>query len=1648
MISNNNHNKNKSQPTNVVAATPLPKTLKNVSNPSSASSVSTTTPKSTGEASVDFWPPFSQSSRSSMSVGSPSTPEDEYYFNIDEDLELSDISDIEVEQLENLDDDELNIGEESENTLDDELDISGIVNLLDEADSNNTIPSSDKTFSNTSNLLNTSLKATHTEDDMNDPTSLYHYIPYQIADNYKHKSLYPWQVALLENNQILDGGKNIIYSSPTSGGKTLVSEIIMVRRLTRNKSKVVFMLPFKAIIEEKVADLNEKFKNVGWKANPYHSEAVKLIDTASFNDDDERVMVCTFERGNSILNGLIRTGKIDEIGTIIIDELHSITEPDRGYILELILTKIIYLKPKIQIIAMSATLPNVDKLASFLNAYLFVTDYRPVPLSEYMVHDSKVFDTNCNLVRNLTPYTVSKKLPDGFNISILSLIDTEFATIIFCSSKLKCKLFAKFIAEENQPQHIPEHLVQQRQELLTNLKLSTTGLDPDLNFSMGRGVGFHHSSLTMEEKKLVELAFRNGMIKILLCTTTLATGVNLPARRVIISSLTMGRDDLSIVNYKQAAGRAGRAGIDVKGESYLIVPSLESGSKLLSSKFTPMKSCLNEKHISRALLENISTGIIRTAHDIVSYLKCTFLSKCIPEKELRSIGINSKVFLEKNGFIRWINGKDSFDCKPLGFATQIANICPYLSLKFYQTIKNELKNFYLEDDLGMIYILASFSENSLFHTDYNDTFSKVAEKIVNIAIKRREFSEFVNNKIRDINELRGYILSVGNRSSHQRELSETIYTLRKTFILYDIILEYPIKNIAETYFGDSDARGSVQNVQKDAASKASVLSSFCKYAALPSFFSEAFKEIKERLVSGVRQELVPLVQIPFVGSSRARLLFSAGLRTIAQVADETPESIENILVKGSQNTTESRTKANLIVEGAKAIVEEKLLPLEWIFGPQDEDTFLFQNSSPKKRGKKRCNAFDDNQAEHKKKKEDSVIELKLGDNQLFDEFLERWNNSKVFSFCFEFGIKKKQDNPTTFIKNRDVYTVKGLSICFNEVFEDYLTFEKRCETKIDPNIPCKCYFIHLDDYRSKIVKRMLQDKRKPKLTFGFKKQQTRLLQAWDLIVKDPVLDPMIGDWVQHPDDSDNEKTLEEIYLKYFPSDSFLFTPKNDKFVIVKTASQCWPIMTAVMVSIINLELRQMFEFEMSFSKVLSTMEHNGIRFNYHWIKHNTKLIDAKLDEITRDLNSLQILDGKKIDVSNNDHVALLLFDKLKLKGTERKTNKEILEKLKKLYPDKSYIMKQISEYRYLLNIKTHHIQNMPNDIKYCPDTQEYRIFASQMQTTSATGRLSVKNPNLQNIPNDIDIKDPFSQKSIITLSIRSAFIPRNGYVMVSIDYKNIELRILAHLSQDRTLSDILSNTERDIFEEIARNFWNFRPEEPVPLSHRSLVKQIIYGISYCMGSETLSGKMFNSENEDFMLRPGEDRIEAAERYKQNFFEKYQGLKQYKDFVENHLVEKHYVETSYSRKRFIHDICSDDSSKRAAARRAALNTVSQGSASDIMKIVMLGIYSFMRHFNKKEERAYMLLQIHDELLFEVREDSLSTFIYCTKNIMQNTDKKLLVPLPVKVQIGDSWGTLKDYPSSIPLTNEEKDEIRNLSVCLGFDWKEKLGVTDNF
>ncbi|XP_063812911.1 DNA polymerase theta isoform X2 [Pseudophryne corroboree] len=426
--------------------------------------------------------------------------------------------------------------------------------------------------------------------------------------------MFEWQAECLMLGQVL-AGSNLVYSAPTSAGKTLVAELLILKRVLETRKKALFILPFVSVAKEKTYYLQNLFQEVGVRVAGYVGG---LSPAGGFSSID--VAVCTIEKANGLVNRLIEEDRIDLLGMMVVDELHMLGDSHRGYLLELLLAKIRYVTQKraakkkdgsngssvndVQIVGMSATLPNLSLLASWLSAELYHTDYRPVPLKEQIKIGKTVFGSTMIPVREFEPLIQVKGDDDHIVGLCYETIREGHSILIFCPSKNWCEKLSDTIAREfyNVYQKAAREtagggteagvspVVLDKdgiQDVVGQLKRCPAGLDAILKRTVPWGVAFHHAGLTFDERDIIEGAFRQGVVRVLTATSTLSSGVNLPARRVIIRTPLFNGRLLDILTYKQMAGRAGRKGVDTEVEVYR---PTKLGSATLSSSLSPSEA--------------------------------------------------------------------------------------------------------------------------------------------------------------------------------------------------------------------------------------------------------------------------------------------------------------------------------------------------------------------------------------------------------------------------------------------------------------------------------------------------------------------------------------------------------------------------------------------------------------------------------------------------------------------------------------------------------------------------------------------------------------------------------------------------------------------------------------------------------------------------------------------------------------------------------------------------------------------------------------------------------------------------------------------------------------------------------------------------
>jgi DNA polymerase-1 len=383
------------------------------------------------------------------------------------------------------------------------------------------------------------------------------------------------------------------------------------------------------------------------------------------------------------------------------------------------------------------------------------------------------------------------------------------------------------------------------------------------------------------------------------------------------------------------------------------------------------------------------------------------------------------------------------------------------------------------------------------------------------------------------------------------------------------------------------------------------------------------------------------------------------------------------------------------------------------------------------------------------------------------------------------------------------------------------------------------------------------------------------------------------------------------------------------------------------------------------------MESIGILVNQNALKEYQTMLAEKIDEI-----EIKIYDhaGEKFNINSPKQLGVILFEHLELPVIKKtktgySTAVDVLEKLK----DKHPIINQVKEYRTLAKLKSTYADGLFNYI-----ASDGRIHTTFSQKTAATGRLSSVEPNLQNIP----MRMPIGRE------IRKVFIPKDGYVFVDADYSQIELRLLAHLSDDETFIKAF-NDEEDIHRITAAKVFNI-PYEDVTSDIRRNAKAVNFGIVYGISAFGLSQDLDIS-------------VKEASSYITEYFEKYPKVKAFLDMTVAEAKAFGYTETMYGRIRPIPELSSSNFMQRAFGERIAMNTPIQGSAADIMKIAMVKVYERLEEENLD---AKLLLQVHDELIIEAHESIVEQVKKLLVDEMEQA-ASLKVPLTVDAHSGRTW-----------------------------------------
>lgn len=504
------------------------------------------------------------------------------------------------------------------------------------------------------------------------------------------------------------------------------------------------------------------------------------------------------------------------------------------------------------------------------------------------------------------------------------------------------------------------------------------------------------------------------------------------------------------------------------------------------------------------------------------------------------------------------------------------------------------------------------------------------------------------------------------------------------------------------------------------------------------------------------------------------------------------------------------------------------------------------------------------------------------------------------------------------------------------------------------------------------------------------KYDLKVLRRYDIRVAYPLFDTMIAHYLISPESKQGMDFLAEFYLQYKPISIETLIGKKGKNqgnmgdlapeeisdYACEDADITWRLKQIFTTEIEKNHLKSLFyEMEMPLVEILADMEREGIAIDSEFLKNYSQRLGAQLTELEKEIKEMAGID---FNVDSPKQLGDVLFQHLKISAKAKKTktgqyatSEDVLQSLSNAHP----IIPKILEYREYKKLKSTYVDPLPT----MTDVVDGRIHTQFMQTVTATGRLSSNNPNLQNIP----IRTEAGRE------IRKAFVPRNeSYTLLAADYSQIELRIIAALSNDKNMVEAFRSGE-DIHATTASKVYS-TPLNEVTREQRSAAKAVNFGIIYGQSAFGLSQNLGISRTE-------------AKQIIDSYFEQYATIKTYMDGAIAQAREKGYVETIFKRRRYLPDINSANAVVRGFAERNAINAPIQGSAADVIKLAMVAVY---REMKKTGVKSRLILQVHDELVFDVYNDEIDQMKKLIKNAMESA-VDLIVPMKAEMETGNNW-----------------------------------------
>ncbi|MGD0159528.1 MAG: DEAD/DEAH box helicase [Candidatus Bathyarchaeia archaeon] len=668
-------------------------------------------------------------------------------------------------------------------------------------------------------------------------------------------------------------GKNLVLASPTASGKTLVAEFCALKHILEKNGKAVYLTPLRALASEKYEEF-KKYTAITKKSGRRISVGISTGDFDSTDAWLERydIIITTNEKADSLLRH--RAKWMDEISLVVADEVHLLNEAERGPTLEVVLARLMLTNPGVQILALSATINNVDEIAQWLKADYVTTEWRPVALKEGVLLNEEV------QYRDGDARTLEKKARDPTLNLILTTVKTGGQALVFASTRKNAATLAKRIAGEIEP--VLSKPAKRSLEHDANRILAAgerTSLGDSLAEIVKCGTAFHHAGLGGGHRKLIEDAFRQGRIKVLTATPTLAFGVNLPARTVVIHDYRRyeagyGYYPISVLEYKQMAGRAGRPKYDKTGEAILVAKTNDEADYLMESYVLARPeriwSRLAVERIMRThVLATVAADYAHTERGIYEFFGKTFYAFQYDVNAIKGIIAKILKYLYDEDMIE-VFGED-INATKFGKRVSELYIDPFSAVIVRDALRR--KPAFLTD-FSLLHMIAHTPDMGPVLRPYSREFDEIS---VFLEEHKEELLIAPPDELQDniaYEEFLGEVKTAMTMNAWIEEISEE-----------QLIEKFRVQ--------PGDLYRTIENAKWLLHATHELAQLFGNKQMLPHIL-----EVNKRVEKGVKKELLPLVKLEGIGRVRGRIIYNAGYKSTEEIKKASLNDLANLPLIG------------------------------------------------------------------------------------------------------------------------------------------------------------------------------------------------------------------------------------------------------------------------------------------------------------------------------------------------------------------------------------------------------------------------------------------------------------------------------------------------------------------------------------------------------------------------------------------------------------------------------------------------------------------------------------------------------------------------------------------------------------------------------